>query len=88
MRKKIDSNHCNAVILSYVGRRHEICQLYQVLNHDARTYIFDVRGHPGFLVGYEKSIKAWVERKNGGQDGFIGRLLKEENTVFEESLKT
>ena len=42
MRKKIDSNHCNAVILSFVGRRHEICQLYQVLNHESRAYIFDV----------------------------------------------
>ena len=88
MRKRFDSLHCNAIILSFVGRRHEICQLYQVLNHESRAYIFDVQGHPGFLVGYEKSIKGWVEKQGHEFEEIVRWLLKLENMEFEKKLKS
>ena len=48
----LPSRKVTAVMLSYVGRRDEVCQMLQVLSHTSRAYCIQNAGLKAYLVGY------------------------------------
>ena len=48
-RKTIHSFNIIAIILSFTGRRSDVCNLLQLLNHESRAYIVQQNGLSGFL---------------------------------------
>ena len=42
-----------ALVLGYLGYRHEILPLMQVLSHGTRAYILNENGLPGFVEEFD-----------------------------------
>ena len=49
----LPSNHTTAVVLSFFGLKNEVCRMLQTLSHQARAYIVNQNGLPGFLVAWQ-----------------------------------
>ena len=78
---KLPSKNITAIILSYSGRRDEVCQLLQKLNHAARAYCIQQNGLKGFLVGYPSYFKHLSPEARTyivkiEKDRFCGKLLQ------------
>ena len=46
----LDSNLVSALVLSFVGRKAEVCQLMQVLSHTGRAFCIRGDGWKGFVL--------------------------------------
>ena len=58
--------YATALMLSYLGTRHEVCQILQKLCHASRAYIVEQESLPGFLVHRPSALGWFIHLKNTG----------------------
>ena len=54
-----------ALILGYLGYRHEVLPIMQVLSHGTRAYIWNANGLPGFVTELDIIDILWDSEKQG-----------------------
>ena len=57
-------------MLSFIGFRHEVLRLLQVLSQSTRAYIVNAEGLPGFLVEFN-IMEILQKAKAKSQPGYI-----------------
>ena len=53
---KLPGKFVTSSMLQFVGRRDEVCQILQVLNHTGRAFCVSSNGLKGSLAGYPKQF--------------------------------
>ena len=60
----LPSTIITAIIFSFFGRKADVCQMLQILNHRGRSYCVAQEGMPGFLVDYSALFANLSPRAN------------------------
>jgi len=80
--------HATAVMTSFYGHRHEVCHLFQRLNHTTRAYVIEQKGMPGFVLYHPPSILEWLKdlRTDGMLDKKLQQLKVDDSDAFLNTL--